>query len=123
MSKNKEKRKAAYIRGQRDSLKDQEEFLSDLERNLYSIVLSIETSPTVSINHIVNQINIARDSISEFRDELFGVDTDDRSEGVVTILDLQTGSSDFLREDLTNIDDDAMRFFARREIEFIQDEY
>lgn len=125
MSRKGKKKKSAYLRGYRDSMKDQEEFLDDLERNLYSIVLSIETSPTTSINHIVNQINIARDAITEFKESVFGTtDENNNSMKAVTILDLQLEDNNPL-DDIDNegiVDDEAVNFLTRREVKFASED-
>lgn len=121
MSRNKKKRQAAYLRGYRECMSDHEEFLDDLERNLYSIVLSIETSPTTSINHIINQVNIARDAITEYKEAAFGtLNSYDNSTKVVTILDLQLEDNNPLDDidDEGIVDDEAVSFLARREVKF-----
>ncbi len=123
----KQKQRAAYMRGYRDSLQEQEQFLSDMERSLYAIALNIETSPSLSIDSVIDQINTLRTAIDEFRDETYGgMDFDEEGTGFRprTIIDLQEEDNTFLEgiDEDELIDDKTMKFLQRRDIVFDDDD-
>lgn len=123
----KQKQRAAYMRGYRDSMEEQKQFLSDMERSLYAIELDVETSPSISIDRMVDKINTVRRAIDEFKDETYGgMDFSVEGDGnhKRTIIDLQDDDNTFLdgidENDL--IDDKTIRFLDRRHIEFEEED-
>lgn len=128
MGKNKQR--AAFMRGYREAMKDQDQFLSDMERSLYAIALGIETASSVSIDSIVDQVNTLRRAIDEFRDETYGgmsFNEDDDDENAFlprSIIDLQEEDNTLLEdiEEGNLIDDKTLRFLDRRNIDFEDDD-
>ena len=118
--KAKNKQRAAYLRGYRDSMKDQDDFFSELERSLYAIALTIETSSVFSADNVLHKINRLRSTIDEYRDENYGGMEPNNiilSNRKMTIIDLQADDNTFLggidENDL--IDDRTMKFLQRNE--------
>lgn len=119
----KQKQRAAYMRGYRDSMKEQDTFLSDMERTLYTIALSIETSNTMSFDTVLDKINLLRTAIDEYRDENYGGIEKDDLESVFrkrTIIDLQNDDNTFLDdiEEGDLIDDKTLKFLTDNDIQF-----
>jgi len=125
------KKKAAYLRGFTDGQKEAFQFLQDVERSLYAIELTMETTMSMSHDMILEKINIVRRAIDEYRD---GVNRgeeipdymkmDNQYTRVRTIMDLQEGENTFLDafDTMNLIDKKTMKFLEREQARLSFDE-
>lgn len=125
------KKQAAYLRGFTEGQKESFQFLKDIERSLYAIELTMETTMSMSQDMILDKINIVRRAIDEYRDGVNRGDdipeymkSEDQYSRVRTIMDLQDDDNSFIDafDSMDLIDKSTMKFLEREQERLEDDE-